>query len=65
MLSTAMPIAIDAGIAFGRPVLVSHGISTIAIVERVDAGESLGDIAADYGLEVADVRTAVLYERAA
>ena len=65
MLSTAMPVAIDAGIAFGRPVLVSHGISTIAIVERVDAGEALDDIAADYGLEIADVRTAVLYERAA
>jgi uncharacterized protein (DUF433 family) len=65
MLSTAMPIAIDAGIAFGRPILASHGISTIAIVERVDAGETLDDIADDYGLEIGDIRTAVLYERAA
>ena len=65
LTSDAMPIAIDAGIAFGRPVLAAHGISTIAIVERVDAGERPEDIAADYGLATADVSTAVLYERAA
>lgn len=63
--SDGMPIVIDAAIAFGRPILVRHGISTFAIAERVDAGESIDEIAADYGLETADVRTAVLYERAA
>lgn len=41
MLSTAMPVAIDAGIAFGRPVLVSHGISTIAIPEAVAKVQAL------------------------
>lgn len=63
--SDDMPVVIDAAIAFGRPILVRHGISTFAITERVDAGESIDEIAADYGLEAAEVRTAVLYERAA
>lgn len=59
------PIAIDAHIAFGRPVLVAHGISTRAIAERLDAGESVADLAADYHLTPADIEQAALYERAA
>lgn len=58
------PIAIDPTIAFGRPVLVQHGISTAAIVDRIDAGESPEHIARDYGMTADDVAQAVLYERA-
>lgn len=61
----SMPIAIDATIAFGRPVLVAQGVSTAAIVARIDAGEQPADVALDYGLTPADVEQAVLYERAA
>lgn len=59
------PIAIDANIAFGRPVLTSHGISTRAIAERLDAGESVGELAADYDVSPSDIEQAALYERAA
>jgi uncharacterized protein (DUF433 family)/DNA-binding transcriptional regulator YiaG len=59
------PIAIDAGIAFGRPVLVARGISTHVIAERLDAGESVADLSADYDLPPADIERAALYERAA
>jgi uncharacterized protein (DUF433 family) len=59
------PIAIDAHIAFGRPVLVARGVSTHAIAERLDAGESVADLAADYDLAPADIEQAALYERAA
>jgi uncharacterized protein (DUF433 family) len=59
------PIAIDPAVAFGRPILVSIGVTTHAIADRVDAGEPLDDIAADYGLERAAIEQAVLYERAA
>jgi uncharacterized protein (DUF433 family) len=59
------PIAIDANIAFGRPVLVARGISTHAIAERLDAGESVADLAADYDLAPSDIEQAALYERAA
>lgn len=60
-----MPIAIDPRIAFGRPVVVSQGISTAAIADRIDAGESPADVAADYDLTTEDVERAVVYERAA
>ena len=63
--SAAMPIAIDPAISFGRPVVLSRGISTAAIVARIDAGETPADLADDYGLTTADVEQAVLYERAA
>ncbi len=63
--SGAKPIAIDPRIAFGRPVMVRAGISTAAIAARIDAGESPGELAADYGLTEAEVRQAVVFERAA
>lgn len=58
-------IAIDPGIAFGRPVVAKRSISTQVIAERIDAGESPEFIAEDYDIEVADVEAAVVYERAA
>lgn len=59
------PIAIDPGIAFGRPVVLRRGVSTLIIAERIDAGESVRDLAADYDLTTSEVEEAVLYERAA
>lgn len=59
------PIAIDPHIAFGRPILAQHGITTGAIAERLDAGESAADVAADYELSEQEIEEAVLYERAA
>ena len=58
-------MAIDPAIAFGRPILLAHGISTAAIVARTDAGERPEDVAIDYGMTPDDVAQAVLYERAA
>jgi len=63
--SSARPIMIDPEVAFGRPVVARVGISTRAIAERLDAGESVGDLATDYGLELSEIEEAVLYERAA
>lgn len=59
------PIVIDPRIAFGRPVVLRKGISTSTIAERVDAGESVDDLAADYGLGPLEIEQAVVYERAA
>ena len=59
------PIVIDPGLAFGRPIVRSQGISTSVIAERIDAGESVGDIADDYELSPEEVEQAVLYERIA
>lgn len=59
------PIAIDPKIAFGRPVVIRAGVSTAAIAERIDANETVEDLAADYGLTPAEIEQAVLFERAA
>lgn len=59
------PIVIDPRIAFGRPVVASKGIATSTIAERIDAGESVRSIAADYDLAQSEIEQAVVYERAA
>jgi uncharacterized protein (DUF433 family) len=59
------PIAIDPGISFSRPVIVRLGVSTAVLAERLDAGETIEDLAADYGLSEPEIEQAVLYERAA
>lgn len=59
------PIAIDPTLAFGRPIVVSAGISTRAIADRIDAGETVSEVAADYEISTTEVEQAVLYERAA
>ncbi len=58
-------IAIDPRIAFGRPIIASRGISTAAIVDRINAGESEKEVAKDYGLKMAEVEEAIVYEQAA
>ncbi len=63
--SSGMPIAIDPTVSFGRPVIVSRGISTATIVARIDAGETVTDLAADYDLETSEIDEAILYERVA
>ncbi len=58
-------IVIDPRISFGRPVVARSGVSTSAIAERIDAGETVEDIAADYDLDSTEIEQAALYERAA
>lgn len=64
-LSSERVIAIDANIAFGRPVVLRAGIATATIVDRIDAGEKVPDLAEDYDLAPDEIKLAVFYERAA
>jgi uncharacterized protein (DUF433 family) len=61
----ARPIAIDPNVAFGRPVVQRVGVSTAAIADRIDAGETVQALADDYDLSPEEVQQAVLYARAA
>jgi uncharacterized protein (DUF433 family) len=61
----ARPIVIDPQISFGRPVVQGAFVSTRTIVDRIDAGESVEDVARDYEIGEEAVEEAVLYERAA
>ena len=58
-------IVIDPDIAFGRPIVMRAGVSTGAIVGRIDAGEPVNEIAQDYDLTVQEIEDAALYERRA
>jgi len=58
-------VVIDPRLSYGRPVLESRGVSTSVLTDRLDAGESVEDLVADYDLERAEVEEAILYERAA
>lgn len=58
-------IAIDPLIAFGRPIVLSSGVSTQAIADRIDAGESVRELARDYQVSAAEIEEAIVYQRAA
>jgi len=61
----AKPIIIDPQISFGRPVVTKAFVSTRSIVDRIDAGEKVEDVARDYDLMREEIEEAVVYERAA
>jgi uncharacterized protein (DUF433 family) len=63
--SEERPIVIDPRIAFGRPVVARKAITTSIIADRIDAGESVEDVATDYDLGLSEVEQAIVYERAA
>ena len=57
-------ILIDPTISFGQPVVNESGISTANIIRRIDAGESIEEVANDYSLDVQVVEDVILYEKA-
>lgn len=56
-------VVIDPRVAFGRPVLAGTGISTAVIAERFDAGETLADLANEYGRRQEEIEEAIRVER--
>ncbi|HEV2852416.1 MAG TPA: DUF433 domain-containing protein [Thermoanaerobaculia bacterium] len=58
-------VAIDPRISFGRPVIARKGISTSILAERLNAGETVRELAYDYDLDEEEVAEAIIYERAA
>ena len=61
----AKSVVIDPRVAFGSPTVSGTGVPTSVVAGRIDAGESVGDVAHDYGAEPEAIRNAVVYERAA
>lgn len=55
-------VVIDPAISFGRPVLVGTGVQTSAIAERYKAGESIPQLAGDYGRSPDEVEEAIRCE---
>jgi uncharacterized protein (DUF433 family) len=57
-------VLIDPRISFGKSILVGVGVPTAVILDRNEAGESVTDLAKDYGCEAAEIKQAIEYERA-
>jgi len=57
-------VLIDPRISFGKPILVGVGVPTAVIADRKRAGESIKELALDYGCEESEIKEAVQYERA-
>jgi uncharacterized protein (DUF433 family) len=55
-------VVIDPFISFGKPVLAGTGISTAIVAERYKAGESVGQLSADYGRSDLDIEEAIRCE---
>jgi len=58
-------VAIDPRISYGRPMIARKGVSTSILTERLNAGDSIHDLAADYDLQEDEVEEAIVYEQAA
>jgi uncharacterized protein (DUF433 family) len=55
-------VVIDPYVSFGRPVLVGTGIPTATIADRYKAGESIDELAHDYGRPRLEIEEAVRCE---
>jgi uncharacterized protein (DUF433 family) len=55
-------VVIDPLVSFGRPVLAGTGIPTAIIAERFTAGDSIDELAEDYGRKEAEIQEAIRYE---
>jgi uncharacterized protein (DUF433 family) len=58
-------VVIDPYVSFGKPVLTGTGIPTAIVTERYKAGESMDELADDYGLPRLQIEEALRYELAA
>ena len=58
-------VVLNPALSSGRPVLKGTGVLASLIAQRVAAGESIEDLAQNYGVAPGEVRAAVEYARAA
>ena len=55
-------VVIDPHVSYGRPVLVGTGIPTAIVAERYKAGESIDELAEDYGRPRNEIEEAIRCE---
>lgn len=58
-------VVIDPRVSFGRPVVAGSGVTTRVLAQRIDAGETVDELAADYRIPRAAIEEAVIFEQAA
>lgn len=58
-------VVIDPRLSFGRPVLVNAAVPTGIIFDRFSAGDSLAEMAGDYGVSEKEIEEALRFEQRA
>jgi uncharacterized protein (DUF433 family) len=56
-------VVIDPHLAFGRPVISEIAVPTAIIIDRFRAGDSLPEMAGDYGVREEDIKEALRFEQ--
>lgn len=56
------PVVVDPHVAFGRPVLEGRGVPTAVLADRFKAGDSLSELAEDYGTAPEKIEEAIRCE---
>jgi uncharacterized protein (DUF433 family) len=56
-------IQINPAVGFGKPVISGTGVSTAVVASRFNARESIGDLAAEYGVEPRQIEEAIRWEQ--
>lgn len=56
------PVAIDPTIQFGRPCIAGTGIPTAVLAERYRAGDTIQELAEDYGRSAKEIEEAIRFE---
>lgn len=56
-------VVIDPRLAFGRPVISEIAVPTAIIIDRFRAGDSLAEMAGDYGVREEDIEEALRFEQ--
>jgi uncharacterized protein (DUF433 family) len=56
-------VVIDPRLSFGRPVLANAAVPTEVIFDRFQAGDSMGEMAKDYGVDEKEIEEALRFEQ--
>lgn len=56
-------VVIDPRLAFGRPVISETAVPTAIIIDRFRAGDSMAEMAGDYGVRKEDIEEALRFEQ--
>ena len=56
------PVEVDPRVAFGRPVLAGRAVPTAVLADRVKAGDTLADLARDFGVGPEQIEEAIRCE---
>lgn len=63
--ASSRSVVIDPRVAFGRPTLAGYGVRTDVVAERIDAGETVAELAEDYDIPTEVLEEALIFQNAA